>query len=90
MKLLSTILNKFENLYILFKENGDITQTIEICRDNSAVIGKEIQVLNGATKRLGRAIDINEDGELVVEFNDGKIESIFSGEISIRGIDGYI
>ena len=90
MKLISTILNKFENLYILFKENGDITQTIEICRDNSAVIGKEIQVLNGATKRLGRAIDINEDGELVVEFNDGKIESIFSGEISIRGIDGYI
>lgn len=89
-KLLATALNKFEELYILFKDDGEITQAIEICRKNSAVIGKEILVVSGTTKRLGKAIDINEAGELIVEFDDGKIESVFSGEISIRGIEGYI
>lgn len=88
-KLLATILNKFENLYSLFIDDGEITQAIEICRDNSAVIGKEVQVINGSTKRVGKALDINEEGQLLVEF-DGKIETIFSGEISVRGIDGYI
>ena len=87
--LLATILNKFENLYVLFKDDGEISQAIEICRDNSAVIGKEVQVINGSTQRLGKVLDINEEGELLVEF-DGKLETVFSGEISIRGIDGYI
>ena len=65
-------------------------QAIEVCRKNSAVIGNEVQILNGSTKKLGRALDINDAGELVVEFTNGKIQSILSGEISIRGINGYI
>ena len=89
-KLLASILNNFESFYMPFKEDGEITEAIEVCRKNSAVIGKEIQVINGQNKRLCRVLDINNDGELVVEFNDGRIESIFSGEISIRGVDGYI
>ncbi|NLY44656.1 MAG: biotin--[acetyl-CoA-carboxylase] ligase [Tissierella sp.] len=88
-KLLAAILNKFENLYILFKDGGETSQAIEICRENSAVIDKEVQVFSGSSKRVGKALDINEEGELLVEF-DGKIETVFSGEISIRGIDGYI
>ncbi|WFA07739.1 biotin--[acetyl-CoA-carboxylase] ligase [Tissierella sp. Yu-01] len=89
-RLFATILNKFEELYIPFNDDGDIVKTIEICRNNSAVIGKEILLVNGSTKSLGKALDINEAGELIVEFEDGKIESIFSGEISIRGLEGYI
>lgn len=89
-KLFATILNKFEELYIPFKDDEDISKTIEICKNNSAVIGKEILVVNGASKRLGKALDLNEAGELIVDFEDGKIESVFSGEISIRGMEGYI
>ncbi|NLL82533.1 MAG: biotin--[acetyl-CoA-carboxylase] ligase [Tissierellia bacterium] len=89
-KLMALILNKFEKFYLPFKEDGEILQAIEVCRKNSAVIGNEVQILNGSTKKLGRALDINDAGELVVEFTDGKIQSILSGEISIRGINGYI
>ena len=32
----------------------------------------------------------NDKGELVVEYLDGSIENIFSGEVSIRGLNGYI
>lgn len=88
--LLANILNRFEELYLPFKDKGDISKTIEICRRNSAIIGKTIRVVKGEDYRIGKALDINDDGELLVEFQDGKIETIFSGEISIRGIDGYI
>lgn len=88
-KLLARILNNFENFYLLFRDNGETNQAIKICRDNSAVIGNQVQVINGSTKRVGKALDINDNGELIVEF-DGKVETVFSGEISIRGIDGYI
>lgn len=88
-KLLASILNKFESFYTPFMEEGEITQAIEVCRKNSAVIGKEVQMINGSTKRLCKVIDLNDAGELVVEFADGRIEPIISGEISIRGINGY-
>lgn len=88
--LLAAILNRFEELYVLFKDDGEIADAIEICRNNSAVIGKEVLVMDGNDEKVGKAIDINEDGELIVVFEDGKAESIFSGEISIRGIEGYI
>lgn len=89
-KLVANILNRFEELYIPFKDKEDISRTIEICRKNSAVIGKEIRVIEKEMVKTAKALDINDDGELVVEYEGGETEVIFSGEISIRGIEGYI
>ena len=87
--LISYILNEFEDLYIDFKDNDNISRVIEICRVNSALIGKEVKVSRGKEIRRGKALDINEKGQLVVEFDTG-IENIYSGEVSIRGIDAYV
>ena len=88
-QLLALVLNYFENLYDDFKENGDITQVIKICREHSALIGKEVQIIQNEDTRIGRVIDINKDGELVVEFDEG-VENIISGEVSVRGLNNYI
>lgn len=85
-QLLAYILNHFESLYEPFKAKEDISRTIDICRENSAVIGREVRIIEYGTERIGKAIDLNEEGELVVDFN-GKLERIFSGEISIRGMN---
>ena len=87
--LMANILNEFEELYMDFKDNDNISKTIEICRDKSALIGKEVKVIRGRETRKGKALDIGETGELIVEFETG-IENIYSGEVSIRGLDGYI
>ena len=87
--LTANILNEFEKYYIDFKENGEIKKVVEVLNNNSALIGKEVRVVNSNKERIGRAIEINQNGELVVEFEEG-IENIYSGEVSIRGIDGYI
>ena len=88
-ELLGLILNYFERLYDDFKDKEDLTETITICKENSALLGKEIQIIQNGSVRIGNAIDINKDGELVVRFDEG-LETIISGEVSIRGLNNYI
>lgn len=89
-ELLANILNEFEELYIPFKDNGNISKSINICRENCALIGKEVKIIKGEEIKIGRALDINEDGQLVIQFKNGIVENVFSGEVSVRGLNGYI
>ncbi len=88
-ELFIRLFTRMDELYREFLQTGEIERAIQICIDNSAVIGKEIVVHQGEDKRQGRAIEINKKGELLVEFETG-VENLFSGEISIRGEQGYI
>lgn len=89
-ELLANILNEFEELYLSFRDKDDVSYAIDICRKNSALIGKEIRVIKGEEINLGKALDINEEGQLVVEFENGVVENVYSGEVSVRGLEGYI
>lgn len=89
-ELTAGILNNFERLYEEFVEHGNISASVDICRDNSAVIGKEIFIINRETKVEVKALDIDEDGRLLVEHSDGRKEYIISGEVSVRGKGSYI
>lgn len=88
-ELFIKLVSRIDELYKEFIQTGEIGSSIQICKDKSAIIGKDIIVHQGTLKRQGRAIELNNKGELVVEFETG-IEDLFSGEISIRGEDGYI
>ncbi|MGH4138942.1 biotin--[acetyl-CoA-carboxylase] ligase [Clostridium sp.] len=87
--LLANVLNSFEELYSDFVGNGNIKETIDICRKNSILIGKEIQLINRGKIATVKAIDISDSGELVIENPKGVLEYIVSGEVSIRGMYGY-
>ena len=52
--------------------------------------GQEISILQGDMVRHGRALDVDDDGGLVVVFSDGHQETVASGEVSIRGMYGYV
>lgn len=54
-------------------------------RERSVVLQKEIQVLRKEEKRNARALDVDNQGGLVVQYEDGTVETLNSGEISIRG-----
>ena len=42
------------------------------------------------TERKARSLEINPDFSLKVRFEDGTIRDIFSGEVSVRGLCGYL
>ena len=71
----------------LFSEK---TQLMQLYKENCITLGKDIQVLRGDSVRSAKAVDLDEDGGLVVEYADGTRETVASGEVSIRGMYGYV
>lgn len=59
-------------------------------RRDCITIGQEISIIKGDCVRHGLALDVNDDGALIVEFSPGHREAVSSGEVSIRGMYGYI
>lgn len=82
-ELTANILNEFEKLYLKFKEEDNIEEVLKISRENSILLGEEVRIIRGNNIKIGKAIDINDNGELVVEVGD-KVEKIISGEVSLR------
>ncbi len=59
-------------------------------KDFCITIGQQIMVLAGEKKLYGTALDISEDGALLVRLSNGSVRAVNSGEVSIRGMYGYI
>lgn len=53
-------------------------------------LGQSIQVLRSDTVRPGTAIGITPDGALIVRYDSGETEAVSSGEVSVRGMYGYV
>lgn len=58
-------------------------------RRDCITLGKEICVVRGEERRYGSALDIDEAGALLVRFEDGSVEAVNSGEVSVRGMYNY-
>lgn len=63
---------------------------LESYRRDCITLGKDVVLIRGKEKRYGRALDIDGDGALVVRFADGNTETVNSGEVSVRGMYGYV
>ena len=59
-------------------------------RADCVTLGKEISVLRGEDVRHGTALSVDGEGALVVAYPDGTVETVNSGEVSIRGMYGYL
>ena len=59
-------------------------------RSDCVTIGRDISLVRGEEIRYGHALDIDSDGALVVRFADGHTEIVNSGEVSVRGMYGYL
>lgn len=59
-------------------------------RAGCVTVGQEICVVRGQEIRHGTALSVDKEGALVVRWPDGTVESVNSGEVSIRGMYGYL
>lgn len=71
----------------LFSRKEDIIRRYE---SNCITVGQDISLVRGDEIRHGHATGISSDGELLVQFSDGHTETISSGEVSVRGMYGYV
>ena len=52
--------------------------------------GREVRVLEPGHEYTGIALGINGQGELLVKKENGDIAAVYAGEVSVRGIYGYV
>lgn len=69
---------------------SDKAAILDAYRRDCITLGQDIVLLQGEEKRYGKALDIDSDGALVVAFTDGTVGTVNSGEVSVRGMYGYV
>ena len=75
-EIINQVLASFKNL--------QSKEFIEDYKEKSIVIGRDIYILSNNSKTKAKAIDIDEQGGLIVLTEDGIVKTLNSGEISIR------
>lgn len=89
-EIIASIMKRFEENYQLFMETQGLRQMQE--KYNSLLINreKEVRILGAKEEYTAYALGINEKGELLVRRDNGKIETVLAGEVSVRGVYGYV
>lgn len=64
-------------------------QLMDTYRRDCMTLGREILVVRGEERFYATALDIANDGGLVIRDAQGQLQTVQSGEVSVRGLYGY-
>jgi len=88
--LLAAMLEKFSFYYNRFAQRGDLSEMRSVYEEILVNCGQTVKVLDPKGEWQGTALGITDTGELLVQREDGSIENVYAGEVSVRGIYGYV
>ncbi len=89
--LVARTLYYLEKYYAIFEENWDFSGLVNEYNQFLVNRDREVCVLDPKGAYEGTARGINENGELLVERkSDGELVQVYAGEVSVRGIYGYV
>ena len=88
--LLSDILLQFETDYATFLEAESLKPFVDEYNKMLVNKGSLVKVLDPKGEFSGIAGGISEDGMLIVFKENGQIEKVYAGEVSVRGMYGYV
>lgn len=89
-ELIVNIMKTFEKYYGIFMETLDFSGLKEAYDSLLVNCGREVCVLDPKGEYTGISKGINVVGELLVELPDGSEKAVYAGEVSVRGIYGYV
>ncbi len=89
-ELLERVLERFEKNYDTFVTTLDLRLLIEAYGRYLLNLNMEVNVLDPKGSYTGVARGISTTGELLVEKEDGEMKTVYAGEVSVRGLYGYI
>lgn len=89
--IIKSILESMEEYYSIFLKTKSLEPFMEEYNQRLVSIQKEVKLIGeNQTEQVGKCLGINKWGELRVQFKDGTIKEILSGEVSVRGLYGYV
>lgn len=84
------IVERFEKLYETFVKTEDLRELYGEYNGMCINCGRQVQVREPGNVYTGTTDGINEKGELIVRREDGETVCIYAGEVSVRGLYGYV
>ena len=87
-RLTAALIEQFSQMDQMLLSGKDTI--MEAYRKSCITLGKEVSVHRFASVRHGIARRLDADGGLTVQFPDGSLETVNAGEVSVRGMYGYI
>lgn len=88
--LIACCMKYFAEYYEKFLQTQDLSLLMEEYNELLAGTGGKVRVLEPGHEYCGVSRGINALGELLVETKDGNITQVYAGEVSVRGIYGYV
>lgn len=88
--LIASVMKYFEAFYEQYEQTEDLSLLKERYESMLANKGREVRVLDPRSPYTGTAKGITSAGNLVVVCEDGTEKCVYSGEVSVRGLYGYV
>ena len=88
--LIAAVMERLEENYETFLKTGDLSGLID--RYSALLVNRDRDVRIICMKETyeAHAVGIDNTGELIVRREDGSVEKINAGEVSVRGVCGYV
>lgn len=88
--IIAKTMEYFENYYEKFLKTGDLSLLLDDYNQILVNCNTEVCVLDPQHEFQGIARGIDNLGQLIVEKEDKTIEKVYAGEVSVRGVYGYV
>ncbi len=89
-KILEKVTECFWRNYEMFLKTQDLRLLKEDYEKRLLNKNQQVRILEKGAETIGTARGITNTGELLVEDMQGNMRSIFSGEVSVRGLYSYV
>ena len=89
-RIIERILEALEEYYGIFVKTEDMSALLVEYNEKLVNRGQEVCVLDPKGEYRGLCQGITKTGGLLVELSDGTVTEVISGEVSVRGVYGYV
>ena len=89
-EIIAAVMERFEKNYETFLVSGDLSGLKKAYDAVLVNCGQEVKVLEPGNEYIAVAEGIDQVGELIVRLPDGQRRRVFAGDVSVRGIYGYV
>lgn len=82
------VIKALDRMYAGFPRNRQ--EYLDKYRADCLTPGNQVQLVTPTSRREAYAVEIDDQFRLVVEFSDGTRQALSAGEVSVRGMYGYV
>ena len=83
VEVFKRLIGKLDKWYIHYLK-GNYEEIMDKWKMHSAVIGKRVRVITDKEEIIGVAVDIDENGALILKLDAGVLKRVYYGDVSLR------